>query len=334
MKFNIARQPLVPAFLTLVAIAALAMWRAGAGAMSLPEQAAIPTHGILAIDSPEVLLGRFQSAYPGWSKWIGAFLILFAGTSLGRLSLRYNLYSVGTCLAIPLYGIFITGLASSSLFLAPITAATLLTLCVKNFARAFCNGYAFDALFRASFYLGILPLVTPASLPLILILPLAIVLFHRTFREVVVALAGLLLPILTFCYVNWGAGGDFSAPLTLAAEAFTNGSPFGAVCTIPQPNLVILAGTILIDLTAIIYFLTDSYAAGNKPRAIFIFLIGLSLLLVPSLLNPVAKPDTTVLLAIPSALTVPFLLVRVHHLPALLLYLLLLAGSVAVTILQ
>ena len=89
-----------------------------------------------------------------------------------------------------------------------------------------------------------------------------------------------------------------------------------------------------IDLTAIIYFLTDSYAAGNKPRAIFIFLIGLSLLLVPSLLNPVAKPDTTVLLAIPSALTVPFLLVRVHHLPALLLYLLLLAGSVAIIILQ
>ena len=35
MKFDIARQPLVPAFLTLAALAVVAMWNAGGPAVSL-----------------------------------------------------------------------------------------------------------------------------------------------------------------------------------------------------------------------------------------------------------------------------------------------------------
>ena len=94
-----------------------------------------------------------------------------------------------------------------------LVANTLLAFSVKNFARSFCNGYAFDALFRASLYLGILLLTAPAALPLVALLPLAIILFHRTLRESVVALAGFLLPILAFGYVNWGARRRFHRPL-------------------------------------------------------------------------------------------------------------------------
>ena len=213
MKFNIARQTLVPAFLTLVALAAFAMWSAGSPAGDLPVGNPSPTGGELALSTPAELLARFQAACPGWSRWIGGFLILFVGMSLGRLTVRYNLYSVGTCLAIPLYGAITAGLLDKESFLTTLTAATLLALASRNYARSFCNGYGFDALFRASLYLGILMLIVPAALPFVLILPLAVALFRRTLRETVVAIAGLLLPILTFCYLNWGAGGDFIDPL-------------------------------------------------------------------------------------------------------------------------
>lgn len=109
------------------------------------------------------------------------------------MTIRYNLYSVGTCLAIPLYGAIVCGLAVGSDYLPAFTAAALLALSVKNFARSFCNGYGFDAIFRASLYLGLLPFVSTAALPLLLILPPAVLLFRRTLREAVVAVAGVLL---------------------------------------------------------------------------------------------------------------------------------------------
>ena len=44
-------------------------------------------------------------------------------------------------------------------YLAGFAASMLLALATKNYCRAFCNGYGFDAIFRASLYLGLMPLV-------------------------------------------------------------------------------------------------------------------------------------------------------------------------------
>lgn len=334
MKFNIARQPLVPAFLTLVAITALAMWRIPIAGQIQPADLAIPTRGQLAIPTIEELLAQFQAYRPVWARLVGGMLMLFTGMSLGRLTLRYNLYSVGTCLAIPFYAALTTALVAGGSLLTPLLAAALLTFSVKNFARSYCNGYGFDALFRASFYLGLMLLVFPAALALIALVPLAIIRFHRTLREAAVALTGLLLPLLAFGYVNWGAGGELLDPCRLAVEAFTEGSALETASQLGIPKLAALGTTLLIDLAAIFIFLSDSYAAGNRSRAIFSFEIGVLVLLVPTLLNPVATPAAITLFAVPSAVIIPFLVVRVHHLAAFFIYTILVAGSVALLFLQ
>ena len=135
------------------------------------------------------------------ARWIAGLLMLFTGMSIGRLTVRYNLYSVGTCLAIPLYGAIACGLAVGGDCLTTFAASALLALATKNFCRSYCNGFGFDAIFRASLYIGLLPLVATAAAPLLILLPLAVMLFRRTLREVAVAVAGLLLPALTLCYV-------------------------------------------------------------------------------------------------------------------------------------
>ena len=85
----------------------------------------------------------------------------------------------------PLMSAIVCGLAVGSDYLPAFTAAALLALSVKNFARSFCNGYGFDAIFRASLYLGLLPFVSTAALPLLLILPPAVLLFRRTLARIV-----------------------------------------------------------------------------------------------------------------------------------------------------
>lgn len=342
MKFDIARQPLIPAFLTLAALAVVAMW----GADVRPDAAAplidaggegLTGHGIsdaLAVSPPGELLLQFQTAHPVWSRWITGFLILFTGMCAGRLSIRYNLYSVSTCIAIPLFAAISVGVAVGGDYLPAFTAAALVALALKNYSRSFCNGFGFDAIFRASLYLGLLPLVRPSALPLLLLLPLAVVLFRRTLREVAVAAAGLLLPILTLCYVNWGAGGDFSAPLTALGDSFANGTPLSLFTAMPLQKLLLLGGILALDLLALLFFLSDIYAVGTKARFVFIFNISILVLAAALLCGPAATPGSIALAAVPSAVLLPFMFVRIHRAIALPLYLLLLASAVIGAVLQ
>lgn len=338
MKFDIARQPLVPAFLTLAALTVVAMWGAGgsaADAAALAGNTAFRgASDPLAIPLPGELLAQFQAAHPVWSRWIAGLLMLFTGMCIGRLTVRYNLYTVGTCLAIPLYGAIACGLASDGDFLTLFTASALLALALKNFCRSFCNGYGFDAIFRASFYIGLLPLVCVAATPLLILLPLAVMLFRRTLREVTVATAGLLLPALALCYVNWGAGGEFTAPVTALGTIFITGTPLSLFPATPLESLVLLGAVFVLDLMALLFFLSDIYAVGTKPRFIFIFNISILLLAAAVLCGPAATPGIIALTAVPSAVLLPFMFVRIHRAIALPLYLLLLASAVICATLQ
>ncbi len=306
MKIDIARQPLVPAFMTLFALAVAAMC------------AGIPvsdTSGAVRDALPLLggQLARFQAAYPVWSKFAAGFMLLFTGMCAGRITIRYNLYTVGTCLPIPLYAIVACGIATGGNYLAGFAASMLLALATKNYCRAFCNGYGFDAIFRASLYLGLMPLVYAPALPLLLLLPLAVLLFRRTFREVVVATAGLLLPIFTACYVSWGSGAEFTAPLVTVGQSAIEGMPLQLFLDIPLPALVMAGGIVLLDLTALFFFLADIYAAGTKPRFILFYNIGILVLALTLLCSPAATPEAFALLAVPSAILIPVFFVRIHR---------------------
>jgi len=169
--------------------------------------------------------------------------------------------------------------------LTTFAASALLALATKNFCRSYCNGFGFDAIFRASLYIGLLPLVATAAAPLLILLPLAVMLFRRTLREVAVAVAGLLLPALTLCYVNWAAGGEFLAQVAEPGSAFIAGTPLSLFLSTPVQNLVLPGAVFLLDLTALLFFLSDIYALGTKPRLIFIFNISALLLTASALLR-------------------------------------------------
>ena len=234
----------------------------------------------------------------------------------------------------PLMSAIVCGLAVGSDYLPAFTAAALLALSVKNFARSFCNGYGFDAIFRASLYLGLLPFVSTAALPLLLILPPAVLLFRRTLREAVVAVAGVLLPAFTICYINWGAGGEFLTPLMALGDPFITGKPFALLSAVPLRNLVLLGGIFVLDLLALLFFLSDIYAVGTKSRTILIYNISVLVLTAAVLCGPAATPGAAAFAALPSAVLLPFMFVRIHRGVALLLYLLLLASAVAEAVLQ
>ena len=135
MKIDIARQPLVPAFVTLFALAVTAMWGGAGNGVSAGAPETMPLLG--------GALARFQAAYPVCARLAAGFMILFTGMCTGRIAIRYNLYGVSTCLPIPLYAVVACGIVSGGNYLTAFAASMLLALAAKNYCRSYCNGYGF-----------------------------------------------------------------------------------------------------------------------------------------------------------------------------------------------
>ena len=341
MKFDISQQPLVPAFLTLLALAVAAACCLdlptgtldAAFATAIGETGEAGTDGLMLRPLND-MLGAFEVARPVWSRVFMGFLILFTGMCTGRMTVRSNLYGHSTCLAIPLYGIIVCGLNGFDGALAALTASALLALAVKNFCRSFRNGYSFDVLFRAGLYTGILLLVRHEALPLVLLLPSAILLFRRTRRESIVALAGLVIPPLVVCYLNWGAGGTFLAPLLAFVDFFDFGVPFGFLATLDIAPLLLAGAVALLDLLALGFFFANIYLLSSKSRTILLFATCAFILTLATAAMPTATAATFALWAVPSAILLPVFFVRAHRNLARTLYAGLWALAVAALLLQ
>ena len=328
MKFgDIIRQPLPVATFTFFVVVIVAFVRAWVTQRFAGE--------IPAVSAP---LGYYTAAlrlsWPLLSAAASIVMLFVAGFLIGRSSVRAELYVTRCFLAMPLFGVVSCGVLLSSDYLTQSLTLLLLALASRNYYNSFHRHYCFDRMFRGSLYVGLIPLLYAPGAGLLLLIPLVVLLFRRTLREVAVAVAGLLLPALTLCYVNWAAGGEFLAQVAEPGSAFIAGTPLSLFLSTPVQNLVLPGAVFLLDLTALLFFLSDIYALGTKPRLIFIFNISALLLTAAALCGPAATPATVALAAVPSAVLLPFMFVRIHRAIALPLYLLLLASAVISAVLQ
>ncbi len=333
MKLQFARQPFVPAFLTLLVVCAIALWGV-APAESVGGGAAVHASGRIgagmAFAMPREMLLRFQTAWPGLARWLALFAALYAGIAVGRISVRPNLYGLNTCLSIPLFGMLACCLAGRGISLAVFCATMLLAVAVKHFCAAFRNGYSFDLLFRASFCLELLVLIQPAALPLLLLLPFGVLLFRRTQRETVVALAGLLLAPLLLCYGNWLFGGAFLAPLIAVWNDFFGGEFCALFRSGMTPWLGVAGGFLWLNICGIGSIWANFYSVGARARYLLIYNIGVLVLCIGSLCGPAVSTADAAWMAVPSAVLLPFFFVRIYATFSTLLYLTILAVAMAV----
>lgn len=313
MKLDIARQPLIVAFLTLLLFVTGGMIRAGC-----VHSAHETTGEVVSLLGGRIL--ELQACAPLLWKLLMGAVVFLSGVALGRITVRYGLYSVHTYLAIPLYGLFACGVFVTSAYSVEYLAAALLLLSVRYYYAGFRNGYSFSAVFRASLYLGTIPLIYTPAVILLSVLPLAVILFKRSARELCVALFGLMLPFLSYSYVIWGMGDSFSAPAVMFWSAFLTPSGF-SVMQLPLPVQILLAALLLVTVSASVCYFRDLYAVGLKPRAILLFNLLLFMCCAALFFVPSGTASAVALVAVPMATLVPLLLVRIIAPVAMCLYL-------------
>lgn len=314
MRYSVVRQTPVSALVTLVTVVAVAFVRF-ANAPFGDEMLLSPAAPVLG-----AYVDAWQSAHPVWGIVLSALLTVLTGVVVGRMTILFSLYPTHCFFSIPLYGFVACGIFIAADTLAVAVAAYLAALGVRYVCGAYVRGMDLSKLLYAGVCIGLVPLFyVPASFVAVMALA-AIAMFGFSLREIVVLLFGLLLGPAVVCYVTWFAGGDFTAPLVSLWEALAADSGYSLL---GSDSVVALAAAGLLAFVMVCstaMFLADKHSVGVKPRGILVYNMAAFIAACASFLLPSASVGLFAFAAIPAAIIMPIMFMRVHESLSLALY--------------
>ena len=302
---NVIRQSPVVNLATLAAIIATSVARA----------CFVPYDAEAFADTPTLLgsaLDSWQSGHPVPALCAAAVVWFIAGWVIGLVVRVRELYFVRTTITIPIYGIAACGIFIAHDSLSAAVTSLLFAIAVRAYFEAFRDGYGFSPVFFGSLCLGALPLLYAPAVTLMLLMPLATVVFKRSAREALVALTGLIFAPLTVCYLNWGAGGDFAAPVMQSLEALTATSGYRFFGALPA-GAAALAGMLLaLVLGAAFISSANIYSMNSRARYITFYNMCAFVIALATIALSSSTPAALGLIAVPTAMTVPAMLVQIR----------------------
>lgn len=314
---NLSRQPFLLVLLTLVVLVTAAFLRRQGVAYPIEETGIPQTIAARWLDD-------WQEAWPRTAQYLCGLLAVASALMLGRIGVRYKLYNGGTLLSIPFYGVVACGIYLPAQSLVAFTASFLLASALRRYCASFRNGYTFDAIFRGSICLGAIPLLYAPALPVAILLPVSLLLFKRTVRELIVALCGFLLPFAAFSYLHWFFGGSVDGVAVQLLETCGSDAPAGIFAGGSFVAWVLAAVLMLTVISGFVCYVNDRYASLTKARAILTvnFWLLAATLVIPFLAGPAVL--FLPLTAVPAALLLPFLFGRSSVAASNMIYLLVL----------
>ena len=258
------------------------------------------------------ILDSWQTEHPVAALAVAAVIWFIAGWSIGLVVRVRELYFVRTTITIPIYGIVACGIFIPHNYLLAAVSSLLFAIAARSYFDSFRDGYGFSQMFFGSLCLGVLPMIYAPATALLLLMPLAVVVFKRSAREAIVALTGLLLAPLTVCYLNWGAGGEFTAPLAQTAEALTATSGYRFFGALPAGAATLVGMLLALVLGAALISSANIYSMNSRARYITFYNMCAFVIALATIALSSSTPAALGLIAVPTAMTVPAMLVQIR----------------------
>lgn len=140
---------------------------------------------------------------------LAAILLFITGFMAGKIQLRSGLSKGYNTLSIPLYGLIACGVVFSPHSLASAASSLGFALAIHFILRSLHQSGERDSLFFASFLLGTMVLITPPSIVLVGVIPLAFLTLALSLRQLFLMVVGYLIPLFASSYLMWYRGGEF-----------------------------------------------------------------------------------------------------------------------------
>jgi len=265
MKFgDTIRQPLPVATFTFLVVVTAAFARA-----AITQRFAGTMPAVAAPLGAYTALLRCER--PLLSALASIAMLLTAGFLVGRSTVRAELYASRCFLAMPLFGVVGCGILLSDDYLTQSLVLLLLALASRNFYNSFHRHYCFERMFRGALYVGTIPLVYAPGAGFVLLVPLVVLLFRRTMRESIVALAGLLLPLFLVSFLHWSFCGGFDVPFRQIARAALCDSGYRFFGGNTLFSLIAWGLVLFLTILSSASLLMDMHTMRTKPRNLLFY---------------------------------------------------------------
>lgn len=266
------------------------------------------------------LVDRLQSTYPVWGWILSGLTIFISAFNIGKTTSSLGLYPQRTTITIPLFAIISCGIFIATDSLA-VSIATLLSV---QTMRYLCGGYVRGTDLNFALYAGlcagIAPLFYAPTTTLLLLLPVAIMMFGLSWREIIVMIVGAIFPLAATCYVDWLCGDEFATPAISLYEAFTGNYEYTLWSSESVVALTLMGIILFATICGIIAFFGDRRSVAVRPRTILAFNIVFLAITLVSFSLPSATVGLFSIVAIPASVLIPVGLVHARDLFANLLF--------------
>ena len=243
-KPNIARQPLGLVVATFLVVMIL-----------FSARSFLAPYEIELLAGPDMPLGHILDEIipQGIIHYFIGFIMAFINAMLlSRIIIRYSISPIRTYIPIVMYSIFAYGIYIPANSLCVPAATTLLLLSSSEIIAAFRRSYQFGAVFKSGFFLGIIPLIFSPATILIIMLPVTLILYRRTLREIITGITGLILPFALCSSIWWLTGTHWSYISDALFEGLSNGYSlshnFPVEGTAEGMYIILLVGIIILSI--------------------------------------------------------------------------------------
>ena len=241
---------------------------------------------------------------------VWALALVAAGLSAGRTGVRLSLYPAYTLMAIPIFGIVAAGVMVSGDYLLSTVAMMVMLRATRYMQRCIMRTGSFGDLSLAMLCYGLLPLIYAPTAIFYVALPIIALVARASWRDCLVTLSSLTLPLFAICYWSWCAGKAFLAPAKGIYAALMTESGFHFFSVLNPASIILLGTLIVMILCAISLILSDKYSLKVKARVVMRFNALQLLLLIGLFFIPSATATLFTLIAVPAAMLIPLIFVR------------------------
>lgn len=329
MKLDAARQHFSLALISAAVIAALA----GTRYLAAPYPVEMLTsQGMPAADA----LTRLVSADRGWGAATIFLLIALTAYIIIQVTVRYSSATSRNYLPMPVFAAAACGIAFPPEMAASYLAALLLALSTKQFISTFSKEYRFQEAFRGGFYLGVIPLLYAPAILLLPLIPIAMGLYRRSVRELIVSIAGGVLPFAAAWFITWGAGSGEWYIFTELWRCLSGGGAAALPTTPAVSPILALCCAVLVAVLALAgigWFAANRKGMRTRQRKVMVHISAAFVLMCASLAIPGSSLSCLPLAAVPAAMAIPYAFSGKLTVASSLLYFLILGAVFALNLL-
>ena len=281
MILDIARHKFYEGLITLLAMAIVLVVLL---AVSLGDSG-------LSLAPESRVMSLISSATLGNGFMEGAIVVIIyvlSVLSLSRFAIRTRIYPINTMAPLALCAVMMMPMLVVGDALRQAMVVMLLSIALGNMFFCFGPRRCIHRLFAAMVASGTLAVVDGSLIVVPVVMCLVLVAARKKLREALATVVGMVLPLFTYCYVEWLLGGGFGDSALEWWRGITANLSLNILDNLTITRMIFVAFIVFLQATAMVlnFVHRDLYSsvvrgAWRSLQLLFVALLG-SLLLLPS----------------------------------------------------